>query len=167
MRSSTRRSTVSDATGKFTLDITNVPSRTDIPLVIQAGKWRRQVTIPAASDCADTPLETELTRLPRNRTEGNLPHVAVMRGGSDAIECIFTKIGVDLAEFSPGGGGGAVELYYSTYGDTDTAATGQMSGAGGPVALPLADTLFDNYETMRGFDMLMLSCEGGPKVLIG
>jgi hypothetical protein len=37
--------TVSDAAGNFTLDITNVPQRENIPLVVQAGKWRRQVTL--------------------------------------------------------------------------------------------------------------------------
>src|SRR5690606_28207100 len=47
--------TVSDAAGRFTLDISAVPQRENIPLVIQAGKWRRQVTLAAAADCANTP----------------------------------------------------------------------------------------------------------------
>src|SRR6185369_18052220 len=62
---------VSDAAGHFTMDITKVPIRGNIPLVVQAGKWRRQVTIPSATDCSDTVLDQELTRLPRNKTEGN------------------------------------------------------------------------------------------------
>jgi hypothetical protein len=151
---------VSDASGKFKLDLTRVSARSDIPLVVQAGTWRREVTIPAVSDCADTPLAADLTRLPRNRAEGNLPHVAVMRGGSDALECLFTKIGVDPAEFTPGTGGGSVELYYSDLENAED-GTGQMRAAGGTVDLPNVDTLFADYERLRSFDMVLLSCEGG------
>jgi hypothetical protein len=151
---------VSDATGAFQLDITGVPARTGIPLVIQAGKWRRQVTLPAVTDCADTPVGPELSRLPRNRSEGDLPHVAVMRGGSDALECLFTKIGVDLSEFTPGGGAGSIELYYSDLANA-TDQTGQMQTPSGTVDLPNIDTLFSDFNALSSFDMLLLSCEGG------
>lgn len=149
---------VSDATGAFKMDITKVPTRTNIRLVMQAGKWRREVTIPSATDCVDTPLDAEMTRLPRNRAEGNLPHVAVMRGGSDALECLFTKIGVAPEEFSPGGAGGSVELFFSNLANA-TPETGQMTTG----ALPPIDTLFSNYEAMRDFDMILMSCEGGDE----
>jgi hypothetical protein len=151
---------VSDVAGKFTMDIANVPARTEIPLVVQAGKWRRQVTIPAATDCADTPLDGELTRLPRSKQEGNLPKIAVMRGGSDALECIFTKIGVDLAEFSSDAGEGSIHLYYSNLVNA-TAETGQMSAASGAVPLAPAETLFGDLTKMKTYDMILLNCEGG------
>jgi hypothetical protein len=152
--------TVSDATGAFTLDISNVAARTDIPLVIQAGKWRRQVTLPAATDCANSPVDAELSRLPRNRAEGDLPRIAVMRAGSDALECLFTKIGVELGEFSPGGELGSVELYYSDLANA-TEDTGRMSFEGGVVELPNVDTLLDDYAAMQSYDMILMSCEGG------
>jgi hypothetical protein len=152
--------TVSDAAGAFTLDISNVPARENIPLVIQAGKWRRQVTVPVAATCADTPLDAERSRLPRNRAEGDLPHIAVMRAGSDALECLFTKIGVDLAEFTPGGQPGSVELYYSDLANA-TEDTGRMRFDGETAALPNIDTLLSDYAAMQSYDMILMSCEGG------
>jgi hypothetical protein len=151
---------VSDASGAFTIDISNVAARQNIPLVVQAGKWRRQVTLPAASDCANTVIGADLSRLPRNRAEGDLPHVAVMRAGSDALECLFTKIGVDPSEFSPGGEAGSVELFYSDLANA-TDDTGRMQFAGDVVDLPEADALFSDAELLRSYDMILLSCEGG------
>jgi hypothetical protein len=151
---------VSDAAGAFTLDISTVDARTDIPLVIQAGKWRRQVTVPAASDCGNTTLDTETTRLPKSRAEGDLPRIAVMRAGSDALECLFSKIGVDIAEFTPGGTPGSVELYYSDLANAEE-GTGRMSYGGDTVDLPEVEELFSDYAAMQSYDMILLSCEGG------
>ena len=47
-------STVTAADGTFTL--TNAPVGSNIPLVIQAGKWRRQFVIPTVSSCSNTAL---------------------------------------------------------------------------------------------------------------
>jgi hypothetical protein len=152
--------TVSDAAGNFTLDITGVPQRENIPLVVQAGKWRRQVTLASATDCANTTVSADLSRLPRSRAEGDLPRIAVMRAGSDALECLFTKIGVDLAEFSPGGQTGSVELFYSDLANA-TEDTGRMNHGGSVVDLPNVDTLFADYAAMQSYDMILMSCEGG------
>jgi hypothetical protein len=152
--------TVSDAAGAFTLDISTVGARENIPLVIQAGKWRRQVTLPVATDCANTPVPAELARLPRNRAEGDLPHIAVMRGGSDALECLFTKIGVDIGEFTPGGTPGSIELFYSDE-QNATDGTALMSFGGDTVDLPEVAALFSDYAAMQSYDMILLSCEGG------
>jgi hypothetical protein len=152
--------TVSDAAGKFTLDISTVGTRANVPLVIQAGKWRRQVTVPAATDCADTPIDAELSRLPKNRAEGDLPRIAVMRAGSDALECLFTKIGVELGEFTPGGTPGAVELFYSDLENAEE-GTGRMQYQGDTIDLPKVDALFSDYAALQSYDMVLLSCEGG------
>src|SRR5262249_53855137 len=88
--------------------------------------------------------------------------VAVMRAGSDALECIFTKIGVDPAEFSTDTGDGRVQLYYSPL-ENGTTGTGQMNGPGGTVALPNVDTLFADIDKLKSYDMVLLSCEGGDE----
>ncbi|HEY6461034.1 MAG TPA: hypothetical protein VIY73_12810, partial [Polyangiaceae bacterium] len=84
--------------GTFTL--TNVPVGADIPLVIQLGRWRRQVTIPNVGACATTALPTSLTRLPRNPSEGDIPLIAVATGEADQTECVLLKMGIDQAQFT-------------------------------------------------------------------
>src|SRR5690349_1328536 len=57
---------VSDEAGHFTL--TNVPSGNDVPLIVQIGKWRRQVLLQNIQSCQDNPQPAESTRLPKNAT---------------------------------------------------------------------------------------------------
>src|SRR5438309_234730 len=82
--------TVTATDGTFTL--TNMPVGSNIPLVIQAGRWRRKVTIPTVSSCSNTALPATLTHLPTAHNEGDIPHIAVVTGASDAVECALRKI---------------------------------------------------------------------------
>jgi hypothetical protein len=144
--------TLTKADGSFRL--TDMPAGKDIPLIIQLGKWRRVVKIPFVSPCTDTPLMPDLTRLPRNSTEGDLPKIAVTTGGSDALECLLKKIGVDVAEFTPGGGPGRVNLF-SGY---RAAKTINVGGASQP--LSTAEELWASADRMLDYDMILMGCEG-------
>jgi hypothetical protein len=70
--------TVTDDAGHFELD--NVPAGTDIPLIIQSGKWRRQITIPSVTACEATAVSETDTRLPATRAEGDIPQIALSTG---------------------------------------------------------------------------------------
>jgi hypothetical protein len=137
--------------GSFLL--TDVPAGEKIPLVIQLGKWRRVVEIDVAP-CTDNPLEAEKTRLPRNSTEGDLPKIAVTTGGSDALECLLKKIGVDEAEFTPGGGTGRVNLFQG-YRASSTINVGGVSQPLRP-----AEELWASSDQMLNYDMILMGCEG-------
>ena len=151
---------LTDVKGHFTL--TKVPGGTNIPLVIQVGKWRRQVTIPSVTNCADNPITNkDLTRLPRTQSEGNIPLIALTTGGSDALECLLRRIGIADSEFTTDTGKGRVHLYYG--GDLSS-PTGDGAGtssfnAGG--TFNSAKTLWSSTSKMAGYDLQMYSCEGG------
>ena len=87
---------VTDETGSFKLD--KAPAGPNVPLVIQVGKWRRQITIPNVAPCADTALtDPQVTRLPRNKAEGDLPRIAIAAGSADQMECLPIRLGIDHA----------------------------------------------------------------------
>ncbi len=132
--------------GTFTL--ANVPVGNNIPLVIQSGRWRRQVTIPAVAACTNTAFST---RFPQNKTEGDIPKIAVVTGSADAVECVLRKVGVADTEFTDASGSGRINLF-------------QASGSPGAVIdpqTPVADSLLANQTSLNGYDVLMLPCEGG------
>lgn len=155
---------LSDSAGKFSMDVTAIPSAKNVPLVIQVGKWQRQVTIPSINTCVDNPIDPSLTRLPKNKSEGNLPQIAMVRGGSDALECLIRKLGVDDAEFTTDSGNGRVHLYYID-GGTATAGTGQLMA--GNVALTPSTTLYADLNKMMGYDLIMMACPGSGQVISG
>jgi hypothetical protein len=149
--------TLSDSSGKFTL--TDVPPGTNVPLVIQIGKWRRQVAIPTVKACVDNPIaDVNLTRLPRNQSEGHIPQIAVTTGHADALECLLRKVGIDDQEFTTNAGSGRVHLFVGCNGSGLPA--NQFSSALGGASFPDASTLWSNPTELKKYDILVFSCEG-------
>ncbi len=127
--------------GTFTL--ANVPVGSNIPVVVQSGHWRRQMTIPTVQACANT---TFPMNLPRNQSEGDIPKIALVTGKADAVECVLRKVGLDDAEFTDPGGTGRINLFVSN---------GSKLDAGTPNISTLATTV-----SLASYDVLMLPCEG-------
>lgn len=150
---------VTDETGSFKLD--KAPAGPNIPLVIQVGKWRRQITVPNVAPCADTALtDPQLTRLPRNKAEGDLPRIAISAGSADQMECLPIRLGIDPAEFTAATGDGRIHLFTGHYSDRgqDPQLPLTTLEAGG--TLTSADTLWADEASLMKYDIVILSCEG-------
>ncbi|MDX2091067.1 MAG: carboxypeptidase-like regulatory domain-containing protein [Kofleriaceae bacterium] len=145
--------TTSDAAGKFTL--TRVPSGRNVPVVIQIGKWRRKVDIPEVLECTDNPIPANLTSLPKNKNEGDIPKIAVVTGNCDALECLIKKLGVSPSEFTSASGDGRVHLY---------TANGANSLQNGTMLTPASDLTL-NLDKLKEYDIAMFSCECSPNPL--
>ena len=147
-------STVSAVDGTFTLQ--NVPVGTNIPLVIQIGRWRHQGKVPSVAACVNTVVGAALTRFPRNQGEGDIPLMAFSTGAVDALECVIRKIGVDDAEFTAPGGGGRINLYEGL--DDTTVANGAAGGAVCPSS-PTEDQLWGTQAALNQYDMVLFPCQ--------
>ena len=55
--------------------------------------------------------DREQTRLPRNKTEGDIPLTAVATGNVDTLECVLRKMGIADSEFTTPAGTGRVHMY--------------------------------------------------------
>jgi hypothetical protein len=145
-------SALTDVNGKFTMTLEPVPSTTNVPLVMQVGKWRRQITIPTLQTCKDNPLtDKNQTRLPRTSSEGHIPRIAMTSGKADTLECLARRIGLADTEFTNDAGNGRVHLYAGGGG-----ATAFASGA----AYSPATSLWSSRTKLANYDMLIMSCEG-------
>ena len=156
-------SAATDTTGHFS--IANMPAGSNIPLVIQTGRWRRQVVIPTVTSCVDNAAPVTLTRLPKNHTEGDIPQMAFVTGRVDALECVMRKIGIDDSEFTSSLESGRVHLYKGD-GMTTTFNRG-LGGAVAPnvppdggVATPTEDDLTNTTMQLDKYDMVLFPCKG-------
>jgi hypothetical protein len=154
--------------GKFVLK--DVPVGASIPLVIQVGRWRRQVSVNVTA-CTDNPLAATLTHLPKNKSEGDIPQIAMVTGAVDAMECVLRKMGVDDAEFGnppgyPAGstGGGRIHFYYANDAVELPAGSGDWYGMGAKydASTPNSHILTGSTAQLAKYDMVIFACEGYP-----
>lgn len=146
-------STTTDEAGNFRLE--NVPATADVPIVIQSGKWRRQFKISTVAACQDNPAAKVDTTLPKNRSEGDIPKIAITTGNADALECLVRKMGIEDTEFGTGTEDTAVHLYRGN----GTAAFA-ASHPGGARNFAPAKPFWDTRASLDTYDIVLLSCEG-------
>ena len=156
--------TTTNTRGQFYLE--DVPVGDNIPLVIQTGKWRRVVEVSTVVACTENYIEPDLTRLPRNQSEGDIPAFAVVTGQCDALECILYKIGMDPAEFTLPTGGGRIHMYQGASGyvgpwfgsafGTDSFAAGHPQAG---QTFPTAPGWWDDASNLLDYDILLHNCE--------
>ena len=142
--------TYSAVDGTFTLS--NVPcgAGVQVPVVIQLGKWRRQVTLSNLTCCAQNMMTADQSRLPRRQFEGslndNIPLIAVVTGSADGIENVLPKLGIDEdpvnGQYTVPSGKGRVRFYVDNGFNDPTL----LSGGG---TVPSAAQLYGDLNEMH------------------
>jgi hypothetical protein len=141
---------LSDSSGKFVIE--NAPSGPEIPVVVQTGKWRRKIVLPDVKPCQQNEFTDKNTfRLPRDKSEGHLPKIAMTLGKADCIECLMRRMGIADAEFTNPEGPGRINLFHESGVSTAYAA-------GTP--FPSVTSLWNSVESMSRYDLVILSCHG-------
>jgi hypothetical protein len=146
------------ADGSFTLK--GVPTGSGIPVTVQMGKWRRTVYLDstlATKNCATTAIPDGTIRLPRNKSEGDMPQIALLTGGCDDMACFLTGIGISTSEFTAPGGSGRVSVYQGQ----NLTMTGGPTLSGGTAGdcTTSACPLWQSTASFEPYDIAMLSCE--------
>jgi len=121
--------------------------------VVQIGKWRKEITVPAVTQCGSTSAGN--ISLPKNLTDGayaSLPNIAVSTGGADALECMLTRVGVDEGFFTGTPTGPGVHVFQGAGGYSTATPASPSSPA----------SLWDSATDLQQYDVIMLSCEGAP-----
>jgi hypothetical protein len=173
--------------GSFTLvkgpnDSWGVPAGNNngkgIPLVIQVGKWRKQLTIPSVTQCATNDLDTTFNagtgtarqlRLPAKSSEGDMPLIA-FTSGCDPAECFLRLVGIDDSEFVaptapnpppwPQTTAGAGHVHFYTALDAQNGPNGSaVTGGNTP-----ADTYqwWTDSKNLLAYDIVFNACECNP-----
>lgn len=150
--------TLTDTSGAFRLE--NVPVGATIPLVVQIGKWRRQLTVPNVERCVNTAVDAGATRLPRNKAEGDLPRIAMATGAADPLQCLLKKMGVDDAEFGIAGSDASVHMFAGAGFTGGAGAVTASSSFAGGAAFPNAETLWNSLDELKKYDLVVMACEG-------
>ena len=148
-------SAVTNFDGTFT--ITNMPVGTNIPLVIQKGRWRRLYTISNVPACTNTAIPAsgaQQLRFPQKEAEfsasDNIPLMAFSTGSVDALECVLRKIGIQDGQFSDPSGKGRVRFYMGS----------GSAGASYSASTPSDTQLFGSQATVNGYDIVYFACQG-------
>ncbi len=159
-----------DEAGKFQL--TNIPSGSNIPVVIVTGKWRRIINVPSVGSCATTTLGNADTTLPKSIDDltpntmvpagwtaapVDMPHIAITTGGCDQLECLARRLGIADKEFTTSAGSGHIHLYAGT-GGVNKFDSGWPAGGG---SLTSATPFWASTSNLSKYDIVMLSCECG------
>jgi hypothetical protein len=158
--------------GKFTL--TGVPAATHVPLVVQIGKWRREVFLPEVKACTDATLTAQQTRLPASHTEGDIPQMALVTGGADNLGCFLKGIGLADSEYTSPTGGGRLHIYQGLPASSPPTMLGPITipsiggspglsgGTAGDCTTDNAACVWHTKANFEKYDIVMLSCEGNP-----
>ena len=153
--------TFTDTAGHFKL--TNVPVGKALTVVIQLGRWRRVFKVDVDKSCDDNVMPNTTFLMPANKSQGNIPLIAMVTGKSDSLECVLRKIGIDAAEFTNPADGGRVQFYLGSDNNASTTGYGEKLDANTPLQAALFAKNANSQPVINGYDMTILACQGSPR----
>jgi hypothetical protein len=146
-------SATTDYEGNFTFTTSGaIPN--PITIVIQAGKWRRQYKFDSATVTPGQINTLPPLVMPGSQSEGDLPHIAIVTGDVDALECIFRQIGISDSEITSPDDSGSINLY------AGQVAPGAYNATD---STPLENTLLSSPAALAKYDVVMFGCQGTAK----
>jgi hypothetical protein len=150
-----------------TFSLSNAPVGSNVPLVIQIGKWRRQFSVNVPS-CQTTAVPDKTLLMPNSvvgSTTDNMPDIAVSTGSADTLECLMTRIGLPPTEYVAGNGGsGHVHIFAGgnpSGGGFGGGGGGRPENPGMSGAPQSSTSLWSTVNQLMPYDIVLLSCEGG------
>jgi hypothetical protein len=147
---------LTDTTGRFSLV---APRGVSVPVVVQTGKWRREINVGPMRPCVENEVPDALLRLPRSRTEGHLPRIAVVTGREDSPECLLRRFGIADREFTTDAGSGAVNLFVGC-GSNSGSGADHFAPALGGAEFPAYSELLSDPAKLARYDIVLMGCEG-------
>jgi hypothetical protein len=125
-------------------------------VIAQIGRWRRIVTNVSAPACTNTTIPTSSISLPQNRTQGDIPKMAIVEGSQESLECWLAKVGLSSSEFAPYSAGAAQRI--QTFVSENDASGQDIQG----VAPPSASVLWDNgaSSVINDYSAVLVACDG-------
>src|SRR6478752_855209 len=170
------RSARTDSNGNFTLS--DVPVGTKIPIVVQMGKWRREIVLTSVASCTSNAVTGNCTapnpadcvfRLPKNHTDGydpvagtytkaDVPKLAIVSGNADPFDCLLLKAGLDPAEF---GDNTSSKRFHFFQSDSNPGNKLSASYGASVTGAALWNNLNGAGSNLMSYDVVLLPCEGG------
>jgi hypothetical protein len=144
---------VTDVNGNFTMK--GVPATTDVPVVVQIGKWRREVSLASVTKCENNKVPNPILRLPQSKAEGDIPQMAVVTGGADDLGCFLRGMGLAASEYSAPNAGGRLDVYTGAGGPAFANGTAGACSGANPVC-----PLWASKPALEYYDIVLLACEG-------
>jgi len=149
-------SALTDPTGTYTFNVAgSLPST--VTVVIQAGKWRRKYQYTAAQIASYTTgnqVVLPALSMPANQSQGDLPHIAVVTGSADEIECIFPQIGISTSEVTDPSSTGSIN-FFTGYG-----SSGEEVSASSPTETQLVNPAATGAIPLTNYDLVIFGCQG-------
>lgn len=139
--------TATDAAGSFTL--TGVAPGPTTRVVVQSGRWRREVTMNVPA-CQTTAVSNGTLRMPQSRAEGDIPKMALVLGDQESLECMLRRVGIAESEIKPRAAGQAARIQlWQTNGMKTTPTAPHVTG------------LVDSASILGEYTAILWDCDGG------